>query len=142
MPDEWGTHVQHHKTEQEDCALIPLWSNKISKHQSGICHEMYFNVFLQHGALLTLAQPSRDQLPRRNEAGIPLAAMQLVQPQAVCSVQSLESSYPHLLQFTNSGFRNWHLCVMNTKYAGHSSISLHWSHPVPLQYYCYDLGKS
>lgn len=49
---EWGTHVQHHRTEEEDCALIPLWSNKISKHQSGICHEMDFNVFLQHGALL------------------------------------------------------------------------------------------
>lgn len=65
---------------------------------------MGFNISLiQHPVLLKLelAGSSQDWLPRRNEAAMPLAAVQLEQPQALSSVQTLESKY--LLQFTNCG---------------------------------------
>lgn len=52
---------------------------------------------------LELAYSSQDWLPMRNGADMPLAAVQLEQPQALNSVQILESKYPHLLQFTNFG---------------------------------------
>ena len=52
---------------------------------------------------LELAHSSQHRLPIRNEAGTPLAAMQLEQPRALSLVQALESQYLHLLQFTNFG---------------------------------------
>lgn len=68
---------------------------------------MDFNVsLLQHDRLLKLelAYSSQDWLPMGNEAGMSLAAVQLEKPQALSfSVQTLESKYPHLLQFTNLG---------------------------------------
>lgn len=52
---------------------------------------------------LELVYSSQNWLPTRNEASRPLAAVQLEQPQALSSVQTLESKHPHLLQFTNFG---------------------------------------
>lgn len=52
---------------------------------------------------LELAYSSQNWLPTRSEAGMPLAAVQLEQPQALSSVQTLETKHPHLLQFTNFG---------------------------------------